>query len=117
MTPASMNDISAATVWGLVRTARQEVPSVIMQLLDFSHDMTTAEIPRCIRPALPESSYYHQARWEPQIAAVPSLLRRELRRDNLTAGGGEGAKDTEKTAKFSRKSFNWVGPNHKIDFA
>lgn len=117
MCPASMSSLSAATIWGLVRTARQEVPSVIMQLLDFSDTLTTAEIPRCIRAPVGESSFYHQARWEPQLAAVPSLLRRELRRDNLTAGGGEGAKDPEKTAKFSRKSFNWVGPNHKIDFA
>jgi len=117
MAPPSMTNISAATVWGLVRTAKMEVPSVIMQLLDFQEGMTTAEIPRCIRPMLPESCYYHRARWEPQITAVPSLLRRELRRDSLTGGGGEGSKDFRKEAKFNRKSFNWVGPNHKLDYA
>lgn len=117
MANASMNNISAATVWGLVRTARQECPSVIVQLLDFADGLTSAEIPRCIRAPLSEMAFYHQARWEPQITAVPSLLRRDLRRDNLTGGGGEGHKDLSKDAKFSRKSFGWVGPNHKLDYS
>lgn len=114
MTPANMTDIAGVAVWGLVRTARQEVPTITMQLLDFSHGLTSAEIPRCIRPALPESAYYNRCRWEPQIAAVPSLFRRELRRDALTGGGG-GHKDS-KESKFMRKSFNWTGPSHKMDY-
>jgi len=122
--PASWTNVSAATMWGMARTARQEVPSVILQLLDYSESMTAAEIPRTIRPLLPESAYYHRARWEPQIAAVPSLFRRELRRDNLTGGGagGHGGDEAAKEAvknpstKFLRKSFNWTGPSHKMDY-
>jgi len=115
---ATMTNVAAATMWGMARTARQEVPSVIIQLLDFSEAMTAAEIPRTIRPALPESAYYHKARWEPQIAAVPSLFRRDLRRDNLTGGGPGGQESAAKntSAKFLRKTFSWTGPSHKMDF-
>merc|ERR1711862_520625 len=65
-----------------------------------------------------ESAYYHRARWEPQIAAVPSLFRRDLKRDNLTGGGGGsgGHSDPKAAAKFMRKSFAWTGPSHKLDY-
>merc|ERR1719410_1409092 len=112
-----MTNISAATIWGMARTIRMEIPSVIIQLLDFSEALTTAEIPRCIRPALAESAYYNKARWEPQIAAVDTLMKRDLRRDNLTAGGaGTGPNKQKTNAKFSRKNFSWVGANSKLDF-
>jgi len=116
--PASITNVSAATMWGMVRTARQEIPSVMVQLLDFSEGMTAAEIPRSIRPMLPESAYYHKARWEPQMVAVDSLFRRDLRRDNLTAGGGGGKGEaaTNNKARFMRKNFNWAGPSHKLDY-
>lgn len=116
--PASMTNVSAATIWGMARTARQEMPTVIIQMLDFSEGMTAAEIPRTIRPQLMESAYYHKARWEPQIAAVPSLFRRELKKDNLTTGGPGGNREDEskKQAKYMRRSFNWMGPSHKLDY-
>jgi len=118
LTTGSMTNVSAATIWGMVRTARQEMPTVLVQLLDFSEAYTSAEIPRTLRPALPESAYYGKARWEPQIAAVPSLFRRELRRDNLTGGGGGGVSDEQakKATRFNRKTFSWTGPSHKLDF-
>jgi len=48
------------------------------------------------------------------MVALSSLFRRDLKRDNLTGGGG-GKTDT-KAARFMRKSFNWTGPSHKLDF-
>mmetsp|Transcript_43928 Transcript_43928/g.133033 ORF Transcript_43928/g.133033 Transcript_43928/m.133033 type:complete len:596 (-) Transcript_43928:190-1977(-) len=119
--PTHMTGVSAVTLWGMVRTVRQEIPQVQCLLLDFSAAQTTAQIPRNLRmpPMVTESAYYHHARWEPQLAQVPSLFRRELKRDNLTGGGGGGGNmgDPKKAAKFMRRSFNWQGPNHKLDFA
>merc|ERR1712039_17331 len=120
MVPTHMTGVSAVTIFGMVRTIRQEIPTVQCYLLDFSAAMTTAEIPRMLRmpAAVPESAYYHNMRWEPQIAQVPSLFRRGLQRDNLTGGGtGVQEKDKKAAAKFMRKSFNWTGPSHKLDFA
>jgi len=119
--PTHMTGVSAVTVWGMVRTIRQEIPQVQCLLLDFSAAQTAAQIPRNLRmpPMVAESAYYHHARWEPQLAQVPSLFRRELKRDNLTGGGGGGAgtADPKKSAKFMRRSFNWTGPTHKLDYA
>mmetsp|Transcript_85192 Transcript_85192/g.178035 ORF Transcript_85192/g.178035 Transcript_85192/m.178035 type:complete len:467 (+) Transcript_85192:198-1598(+) len=115
--PASMTNVAAATIWGMARTVRQEIPSLTIQILDYAEDMTAAQIPRAIRPSLPESAYYHQARWEPQISAVSSLFRRDLRKD-LVAGapGGKDAEVKEEGTKFLRRAFNWTGPSHKMDF-
>lgn len=119
--PHHMTGVSAVTIWGMVRTVRQEIPQVQCLLLDFSAQQTSAQIPRNLRmpPLVAESAYYHHARWEPQLAQVPSLFRRELKRDNLTGGGGGGGNmgDPKKAAKFMRRSFNWTGPSHKLDFA
>mmetsp|Transcript_10654 Transcript_10654/g.33693 ORF Transcript_10654/g.33693 Transcript_10654/m.33693 type:complete len:324 (+) Transcript_10654:1-972(+) len=118
--PTHITGVSSVTIWGMVRTVRQEIPQVQCLLLDFSAAQTSAQIPRNLRmpPMVPESAYYHGARWEPQLAQVPSLFRRELKRDNLTGGGG-GANngDPKKAAKFMRRSFNWTGPTHKLDYA
>jgi len=120
MVPPHITGVSGVTVWGMARTVRQEIPQVQILILDFSSAMTSAQIPRMLRPPFPmvnESAYYHRARWEPQIAAVPSLFRRELKRDNLTGGGGGVAHgDPKKAAKFMRRSFNWTGPSHKLDY-
>jgi len=118
--PTHITGVSSVTVWGMVRTVRQEIPQVNCLLLDFSAAQTTAQIPRNLRmpPMVAESAYYHGARWEPQLAQVPSLFRRELKRDNLTGGGGGGTSgDPKKAAKFMRRSFNWTGPTHKLDYA
>jgi len=118
--PTHMTGVSAVTVWGMVRTVKQEIPQVNCLLLDFSAAQTMAQIPRNLRmpPMVAESAYYHGARWEPQLAQVPSLFRRELKRDNLTGGGGgSNMGDPKKAAKFMRRSFNWTGPSHKLDFA
>mmetsp|Transcript_1139 Transcript_1139/g.3521 ORF Transcript_1139/g.3521 Transcript_1139/m.3521 type:complete len:859 (-) Transcript_1139:50-2626(-) len=118
--PTHMTGVSAVTVWGMVRTVKQEIPQVQCVLLDFSAAQTMAQIPRNLRmpPMVAESAYYHGARWEPQLAQVPSLFRRELKRDNLTGGGGgSNMGDPKKAAKFMRRSFNWTGPSHKLDFA
>lgn len=119
MVPASMTNVSAATVWGMIRTMRQEIPQVQITVLDFPGGMTAAQIPRMIRPAIPmvpESAYYHQLRWEPQITQVPSLFRRDLKKDNMTSGGAN-VSDPRKQTRFTRKSFNWTGPSVKLDFA
>lgn len=112
----SITNVSGATVWGFARTVRQEIPQVIIQLLDFSEASTSAQIPRCLRPPVGESAYYLGARWEPQMVAISSLFRRDLKRDNLTGGGGGAPSDQKKAARFMRKSFNWTGPSHKLDF-
>jgi tetratricopeptide (TPR) repeat protein len=118
--PSSFTNMAAVTLWGLVRTVRQEIPQVQIVLLDFNEELTAAQIPRQIRPPIPyvnESAYYHHARYEPQLAQVPSLFRRELKRDNLTGGGGGSQMgDPKKVAKFMRRSFNWTGPTHKLDY-
>jgi len=118
--PSSFTNVAAVTIWGMARTVRQEIPQVQVALLDFNEELTAAQIPRQLRPAIPfvmESAYYHHARYEPQLAQVPSLFRRELKRDNLTGGGGGSAMgDPKKTAKFMRRSFNWTGPTHKLDY-
>eukprot|EP00408_Alexandrium_pacificum_P005698 CAMPEP_0171238200 /NCGR_PEP_ID=MMETSP0790-20130122/43352_1 /TAXON_ID=2925 /ORGANISM="Alexandrium catenella, Strain OF101" /LENGTH=854 /DNA_ID=CAMNT_0011704561 /DNA_START=43 /DNA_END=2607 /DNA_ORIENTATION=- len=118
--PHHITGVSSVTIWGMVRTVRQEIPQVHCLLLDFSGAQTTAQIPRNLRmpPMVAESAYYHGARWEPQLAQVPSLFRRELKRDNLTGGGGgSNMGDPKKAAKFMRRSFNWTGPTHKLDYA
>jgi len=118
--PHHITGVSSVTIWGMVRTVRQEIPQVQCLLLDFSGAQTTAQIPRNLRmpPMVAESAYYHGARWEPQLAQVPSLFRRELKRDNLTGGGGgSNMGDPKKAAKFMRRSFNWTGPTHKLDYA
>jgi len=118
--PHHITGTSSVTLWGMVRTVRQEIPQVQCLLLDFSGAQTTAQIPRNLRmpPMVAESAFYHGARWEPQLAQVPSLFRRELKRDNLTGGGGgSNMGDPKKAAKFMRRSFNWTGPTHKLDYA
>mmetsp|Transcript_13955 Transcript_13955/g.32763 ORF Transcript_13955/g.32763 Transcript_13955/m.32763 type:complete len:854 (-) Transcript_13955:127-2688(-) len=119
--PTHMTGVSAVTIWGMVRTVRQEIPQVNCHLLDFSAAQTTAQIPRNLRQpqGVLESAYYLGARFEPQLAQVPSLFRRELKRDNLTGGGGGGSNmgEPKKAAKFMRRSFNWTGPTHKLDYA
>merc|ERR1719437_164765 len=80
--PSSFTNVSAAALWGFVRTVRQEHPQIQITLLDFSEELTAAEVPRQLRPPAPvdESAYYHHIRYEPQIVEVPSLLRRNLRK-------------------------------------
>ena len=60
---------------------------------------------------------------EMRMRQVPSLLRRDLKRDNLSGGGvippGEERKAKAESAtatKFSRKAFTWTGPSNKMDY-
>eukprot|EP00933_Yihiella_yeosuensis_P038129 TRINITY_DN32088_c0_g1_i1.p1 TRINITY_DN32088_c0_g1~~TRINITY_DN32088_c0_g1_i1.p1 ORF type:complete len:794 (+),score=175.52 TRINITY_DN32088_c0_g1_i1:70-2451(+) len=125
MQVGSMSMVSAITLWGVIRTCRAELPQVPILTMDFAAGMTLAEIPRQLRPPLGvfESCYYHGQRWEPQLTAVHSLFRRDLKRDNLTGGGGgynhkDGSSngDNVRQSKFNRKGFSWTGPSTKLDF-
>ncbi|CAK9041625.1 unnamed protein product [Durusdinium trenchii] len=125
MTYGSMTSVAAVTLWGLIRTARLEMPKVPILTLDFQPTMTVAQITRQLKPPMgvAETAYYNKSRWEPQLAAVPSLLRRDLKRDSLSGGGaippGEERKAKAESAtatKFSRKAFTWTGPSNKMDY-
>jgi len=114
--PNHMTGVQAVTIWGMVRTIRQEIPQCQISLLDFAPSLTAAQIPRMLRPAVPvvpESAYYLGARWEPQIAQVPSIFRRDLKHDGNN--GGSTYVDPKKT-KFLRKSFQWTGAIAKLDY-
>ncbi|CAE8621815.1 unnamed protein product, partial [Polarella glacialis] len=119
MATASQSMVSAVALWGMIRTIRVEMPQVQILTMDFAPGLSSLQIPRMLRPpaGVAESCYYNKTRWESQIVSVPSLLRRELKRDNLTGTGpaGEHARGKQVT-KFVRKTFAWVGSNAKMDF-
>lgn len=117
MGPSNMTNVAAVTLWGFIRTVRQELPQLQITLLDFSASFTAAEIPRMIKPnvpEIPESAFYHGLRYEPQLTQVPSIFTRGNRPDTAVAGGGKDESHEKKT-KFMRKSFQWVGSYHKLD--
>mmetsp|Transcript_11478 Transcript_11478/g.26012 ORF Transcript_11478/g.26012 Transcript_11478/m.26012 type:complete len:247 (-) Transcript_11478:97-837(-) len=106
MAPAALTDASGIALWGMVRSARQELPKIPMLLMDYPYGSTSAEISRCLQPADGEAIYYHDVKFLPKMEAVDSLLRRDVRRD----GGGKPT-----GPKFTRKAFRWGGPTHKLD--
>lgn len=118
--PGSMSMVSAVTIWGMIRTCRTEMPQVPILTLDFAPGMTCQQIPRMLKPPIgvAESCYYNNSRWESQIAAVPSLFRRDLKRDNLAGKTNINSQDGKKqqASKFVRKPFSWVGPSVKLDY-
>eukprot|EP00930_Biecheleria_cincta_P036678 TRINITY_DN2513_c0_g1_i3.p1 TRINITY_DN2513_c0_g1~~TRINITY_DN2513_c0_g1_i3.p1 ORF type:complete len:783 (-),score=193.59 TRINITY_DN2513_c0_g1_i3:266-2578(-) len=123
MTQGNMTSVMAVALWGLIKTCRTEIPQVPIMVLDFAHGLTTAQIPRQLKPPLgvPETVYFNKSRWEPQLVAVKSLLRADLKRDSMQgggAGGGSTMDDSKKQGgqKFSRKPFSWVGPSIKMDY-
>lgn len=123
ITYGSMTSVAAVTLWGLIRTARLEMPKVPILTLDFQPTMTVAQISRQLKPAtgVAETAYYNKSRWEPQLAAVPSLLRRDLKKDTLSVGGAippgdERKAKAEAATKFARKAFTWTGPTSKMDY-
>jgi len=121
LTVGTMTNLQAVTLWGLLRTVRQEIAGISILALDFAPGMTTQQIPRQLKPpvGVAETAYYNKMRWEPQLAAVHSLLRRDLKRDNLAGGAGgpqQEQSDTKASTKFTRKAFSWTGPSIKMDF-
>lgn len=122
MATGTMTDVAGVTLWGLLRTMRVEIPKVPILALDFAPGMTTAQIPRQLKPpgGVAETSYYNKSRWEPQLAEVPSLLRRDLKKDSVSALGAmvtdERKAKAEANTKFSRKAFSWTGPSVKMDY-
>jgi len=109
MAPGSLPAVSGITLWGLIRTTRQEIPAVVTALVDINGTKSYQQYPRMLKATSMESAYYHGGKFEPQIEQVPSLIRAGLKRDH-GSGSGKGK------PQFMRKSFNWMGPNHKLDF-
>jgi len=109
MAPGSLPAVSGITMWGLIRTTRQEIPAVVTALVDINGTKSYQQYPRMLKATSMESAYYHGGKFEPQIEQVPSLIRAGLKRDH-GSGSGKGK------PQFMRKSFNWMGPNHKLDF-
>jgi len=122
MVTGHMTQVAAVTLWGLLRTCRVEMPQVPILSLDFAPGMSTAQIPRQLKPpqGVAETAYYNKSRWEPQLSEVPSLLRRDLKKDNLTGLGSliseERKAKAEANTKFARKAFSWTGPSTKMDY-
>lgn len=110
LAPGSLNNMAGTSMYALLRYIRAEIPSVPTSLVDISNARTVAQIPKCLAPTQLEAAYYHGAKFEPKIEAVPSLLRSM---SSEYGGSGTGAK---RQVNFQRKSFNWVGPNSKLDF-
>lgn len=118
--PTHINDMSGMTLWGTARTARQEMPSIPIQLLDVQPSMSLVQIGSIVQPPPTaewgEAAYYRGARWTPTVEMAPSMFRQ----DKTTAGaqasaGGGKAKDSAKPM-FMRKKFSWGGPTSKLDY-
>merc|ERR1712054_222527 len=60
------NNASSMAMWGLVRTARQEIPNIPMLVMDVPYGTPTAQIGRCLLPSDAEQIYYHGVKFVPQ---------------------------------------------------
>mmetsp|Transcript_138215 Transcript_138215/g.251580 ORF Transcript_138215/g.251580 Transcript_138215/m.251580 type:complete len:319 (-) Transcript_138215:104-1060(-) len=107
---ANWNNASSMSMWGLVRTARQEIPNIPMLLVEVPYGTPLAEIPRCLTPSDSEQCYYHGVKFLPQIEQVPSLAKKAEQTPGLGAAKTGGAKPM-----FTRKMFNWGRPEGKLD--
>jgi hypothetical protein len=107
------NNYSSMAMWGLIRSARQEIPNIPMLLLDFPYGTPTAQWGRTLLPSDAEQIYYHGVKFVPQIEQVPSLVRKAQE----APGGGKARTNASGSAKpmFARKMFNWGRPESKLD--
>jgi hypothetical protein len=102
-------DASSMAMWGLIRTARQEIPNIAMLGVDIPYGTPSSEIGKMLLPSDAEQLYYHGVKFLPQIEQIPSLLKKA----QGTPGNGQ-AKSGEKPM-FARKMFNWGRPESKLD--
>jgi hypothetical protein len=102
-------DASSMAMWGLLRTARQEIPNIPMLSVDIPYGTPLAHISKCLLPSDTEQLYYHGVKFMPQIEAIPSLLKKA--QSNAAAGKAK----TATKPMFARKMFNWGRPESKLD--
>lgn len=105
------NGYSSMAMWGLIRSARQEIPNIPMLLLDLPYGTPTAQWGRCLLPSDAEQIYYHGVKFVPQIEQVPSLVKKAQN----TPGGGKAVTGGAGKPMFARKMFNWGRPESKLD--
>jgi hypothetical protein len=104
------NDATSMAMWGLIRSARQEIPNIAMLCMDVPYGVPAAAISKCLHPSDIEQLYYHGVKFVPQIEQIPSLLKKA----QLSPGTGKVKTDTAKP-QFQRKMFNWGRPESKLD--
>jgi hypothetical protein len=107
---ANWNACSSLAMWGLIRSARQEIPNIPMLLLDFPYGTPTAQWGRTLLPSDAEQIYYHGVKFVPQIEQIPSLIKKA----HDTPNAGKAVTTGEKPM-FARKMFNWGRPESKLD--
>lgn len=107
---SNWNGYSGMSMWGLIRSARQEIPNIPMLLLDFPYGQPTAQWGRTLLPSDAEQIYYHGVKFVPQIEQVASLVKKAQN----TPGAGKAATAGGKPM-FNRKMFNWGRPESKLD--
>jgi hypothetical protein len=102
------SDASSMAMWGLIRSARQEIPNIPMLCMDIPYGVPSAQISKCLHPSDIEQLYYHGVKFIPQIEQIPSLLKKAQNTP------GAGRPSTGKV-QFQRKMFNWGRPESKLD--
>jgi hypothetical protein len=107
--PAKWTDACSITMFGLMRTARQEIPNIPMLAVDVPYGCPTSEISKMLLISDAEQLYYHGVKFCAQIEQIPSLLKKAQN----TPGNGK-ARSGEKPM-FTRKMFNWGRPESKLD--
>lgn len=106
---SNWNGYSGMAMWGLLRSARQEIPNIPMILVDVPYGLPYAKLGQCLLPSDSEQLYYHDAKFMPQIAQIESLVKKAQN----TPGGGQAKGGTK--PMFARKMFNWGRPESKLD--
>merc|ERR1712193_242161 len=61
------SDAQSLALWGVFRTARQEIPNIPMLGLDIPYGVPTAEISKMLLPSDQEQAYYHGVKFCPQV--------------------------------------------------
>jgi len=113
ITASPLNDVFGISLWGLIRSAQQEMPQMPLLMLDVPSCETCAEIPRGLALTDQQCAYYHGNKFTPHIEAVPSLARRERQ-----TGTSHFTKQQDgKTNKpiFKQRAFSFGRPTHKLD--
>jgi len=123
--PASLTSVSGNTLWGMIRTARQEMPNIPITLVDVSPQYTAAEVAACIQPPpcygpmTGEAAYYHGTKFDPYIDQVDSLFKNAKRETGPHITGAQNpnyGKNRDAKPSFpKRTNFGWKQPDHKLD--
>merc|ERR1719183_1868106 len=111
---SNWNGYSSMAMWGLIRSARQEIPNIPLLMLDYPYGTPTAQLGRTLLPSDAEQIYYHGVKFVPQIEQVPSLVKKA---QNAPGAGKAVTNATGGNNKpmFARKMFNWGRPESKLD--